>query len=271
MTTTLRGLPAEPIAGHPGAPLLTRAPGIARITLNRPAQHNRMDPADIDAMLPLLERLAAEAAPGGGDAPLRALVITGSGERTFSSGYTLQAIVTELDDRFERMLDAIETLPFVTIAALNGGVYGGATDLALACDIRIGIPELRMFMPAAKFGLHYYPGGLRRYVARLGLPAATKLMLTAMTIETEEMLRIGFLTEVVARDALEDRVDAYLAQIAQTEPVVVGRMKRHLQALAQRAADEPEAVALQASMARAAAESLRSPALKARLDALLER
>ena len=71
--------------------------------------------------------------------------------------------------------------------------------------------------------------------------------------------------------SLEDRVDAYLAQIAQTEPVVVGRMKRHLQALAQRAADEPEAVALQASMARAAAESLRSPALKARLDALLER
>ena len=271
MTTPFRGLPAEPIADHPGAPLLQRAPGIARITLNRPAEHNRMDPADIDAMLPLLERLAAEAAPGGGDAPLRALVITGAGERTFSSGYTLQAIVTELDDRFERMLDAIETLPFVTIAALNGSVYGGATDLALACDLRIGIPGLKMFMPAAKFGLHYYPGGLRRYVARLGLPAATKLMLTGMTIETEEMLRIGFLTEVVAREALDARVDAYLEQIAETEPVVVAQMKGHLQALAQRAADEPEAVALQDSMARATAQSLRSQALKDRLATRLKR
>lgn len=271
MTRLLHGLPAEPIAAHAGAPLLTQAAGFAQITLNRPAEHNRIDPADIDALLPLLARLAAQTAPGGGAAPLRALVITGTGERTFSSGYTLQAIVTELDDRFERMLDALETLPCLTIAALNGSVYGGATDLALACDIRIGTPGLKMFMPAAKFGLHYYPGGLRRYVTRLGLPTATRLMLTAMTLETEEMLRVGFLSEVVDRSALEDRVEAYLAQTTLTEPLVVGQMKRHLQALAQRAADEPEARALHASMAQATADSLRSPALKARLEALLKR
>jgi enoyl-CoA hydratase/carnithine racemase len=271
MTSLPGGVAAEPIADHPGAPLFACGGGFAQLTLNRPAEHNRIDPADIDALLPLLARLADQAAPAGGDTPLRALVITGSGERTFSSGYTLQAIVTELDDRFERMLDALETLPVLTIAALNGSVYGGATDLALCCDIRLGTPGLKMFMPAARFGLHYYPGGLRRYVTRLGLPAATKLMLTAMTIETEEMLRIGFLSEVVARSALTERVEAYLAQAAQTEPLVVGQMKRHLQALAERAADAPEAVALQASMARATAQSLRSPALKARLDALLRR
>ena len=65
-----------------------------------------------------------------------------------------------------------------TICALNGGVYGGSTDMALSCDFRIGVEGITMFMPAARLGLHYYAGGMRRYVARLGLGAAKKLFLT---------------------------------------------------------------------------------------------
>lgn len=261
MSRRFDDIPATPIAGHPGAPLLQRAGNVVRITLNRPAEHNRIDPADVDALLPLLA--------GMHQSPPRALVLAGTGERTFSSGYTLSAIVEELDSRFERMLDLVETLPCPTIAAIGGGVYGGATDLALCCDLRIGVPGIRMFVPAARFGLHYYPGGLRRYVTRLGLSAASRLMLTATTIDADEMLRIGFLGEIVERAALEDRIEARLAEIDQTEPKVVAQMKAHLIALAQRRADEPEAIALQASMARATEESLRSPELRARLAARL--
>jgi enoyl-CoA hydratase/carnithine racemase len=263
MTRRFDQIPPTPIAGHDGAPLLQRADGFARITLNRPAEHNRLDPADVDALLALFAEMR--------EAPPRALVIAGRGERTFSSGYTLHAIVDELDSRFERMLDALETLPCTTIAALGGSVYGGATDLALCCDLRIGVPGIRMFMPAARFGLHYYPGGLRRYVARLGLSAASRLMLTAMTIEADEMLRIGFLGELVARESLEDRVEACLDAIALTEPKVVAQMKAHLLALARRRADEPEAIELEESMARASAESLRSPELQARLEERLRK
>ena len=261
--------PAQPIAAHAGAPMLERAGPFLRVTLNRPEQHNRLDPADIDALSALLAQIArdAETRPQA----VRALVITGTGEKTFSSGYTLQAILDELDARFERMLDALEALPVPTIAAFNGSVYGGATDLALCCDIRIGIPGIRMFMPAAKFGLHYYPGGLRRYVSRLGLPAATKLMLTATTIETEEMLRVGFLTEVVERASLESCVDGYLDHVAGTEPVVVAQMKRHLRALAGAGDAGSGAQALQASMEAAYAASLRSDELQRRLRDLLRR
>ena len=129
--------PASPadeiaLAPHPGAPRIRIHEGIAQLRLDRLAEHNRLDPADIDAMTLWFAQLAA-------DPTIRALVITGTGERTFSSGYTLDAILSELDDRLERMLDALEALPFVTIAALNGSVYGGATDLALACDLRIGM------------------------------------------------------------------------------------------------------------------------------------
>lgn len=269
MSARFEGAERQPLAGHEGAPLIERAGAFLRITLNRPQEHNRLDPADIDALAALFARIATNAAADPG--AVRALVITGAGEKTFSSGFTLHAILDELDARFERMLDALETLPIPTIAAFNGSVYGGATDLALCCDIRIGTPELKMFMPAAKFGLHYYPGGLRRYVTRLGLPAASKLMLTAMTIHTDEMLRIGFLTEAVERAALEACVDGYLDHIARTEPVVVARMKHHLQALAQAHLGDAAMRELFASMEQACATSLRSDELRRRLGALLAR
>ncbi len=263
MADRFAGIVAEPLAAHAGAPLVQRAGDLLRLTLNRPAEHNRLDPADVDALLALFERLAAEGRT-------RAMVITGTGDKTFSSGYTLQAIVDELDARFERMLDVLEALPFPTIAALNGSVYGGATDLALCCDFRIGSPGLKMFMPAAKFGLHYYPGGLRRYLTRLGLPAASKLMLTAMTIESDEMLRIGFLTDLVPRDALCTRVDAYLEHVSRTAPGVVAQMKRHLNAMAQAGLDSDAGRATMASMADAYRQSLASEELRGRLARLLD-
>ena len=69
-----------------------------------------------------------------------------------------------------------------TICRLNGGVYGGSTDLALACDFRIGVDTAEMFMPAARLGLHYYKSGIERYVTRLGVDNAKKLFLTAQKI-----------------------------------------------------------------------------------------
>lgn len=248
----------RPLAEHTGAPLISRTGEVWRIVLNRPEQHNRLDPADVTALLALFEDEVPAAAP-------RALVITGAGHTTFSSGYTLEAISTELDSRFERMLDALEHLPCVTIAALNGSVYGGATDLALCCDVRLGQPGMRMFMPAARFGLHYYPGGLRRYVSRLGLPAATRLMLTAITVDHDELLRIGFLSERTEANMLDDAVERHLQAVLRTEPLVVAQMKRHLQALA--APHDP--AELEARMRAAYEQSLGSAELKRRLDALM--
>ncbi len=252
-----KGVPINPVASHEGAPLFGRAGGIMLIQLNRPEQHNRLDPADVDGLQVLLDKLAT-------DRSIRALVITGSGDRTFSSGYTLQAIASELDKRFERMLDSLESLPQVTLVAFNGSVYGGATDLALCCDLRLGVPGMRMFMPAARFAMHYYPGGLRRYVNKLGLSAASKLFLTGMTIESEEMLRIGFLSELVAREALSHRTEEYLAAIELTDAAVVGMMKTHLRQVAERTVDYT-------NLEQVYQSSLASDELKNRLGAMLKR
>lgn len=239
------------------APGLTLDGAVATITLRRPRQHNRIAPEDSDVIRQYLTQL--EATPG-----LRLLILTGTGEKTFSSGYTLSAIREQLDSRFEDMLDHIERFALPTLCVLNGSVYGGATDLALCCDFRIGLHGSRMLMPASRIGLHYYPGGLRRYVTVLGLATAKKLFLTAQTIGDQEMLRIGFLNDLVAADELAVTVRAYVDGILACESKVIATMKVDLMAMADGSADE---IILRTHYA----ESLKSPELAARLDAMNKR
>lgn len=212
-------------------PTLEIVDSLATITLRRPGEHNRIDPDDPAVLLHHLEKV-------GADPSVRLLVLTGEGEKTFCSGYTLAQIGARLDRSFEDMLDAMESLGIPTLCALNGSAYGGGTDLALACDFRIGVRGCRLFMPAARFGLHYYPGGLRRFVTRLGCSAAKKILLTGMTIESEELLRNGFLTELVERSELQPRLAIYRDDIARCDAQAVGSMKRHINAIAAGAWDE---------------------------------
>ncbi len=143
------------------------------------------------------------------------LVLTGTG-RAFSAGYDLNSVAERAvsaneqqsaGSAFEVVVNRLEDLGVPTICRLNGGVYGGSTDLALACDFRIGVDTAEMFMPAARLGLHYYRSGIKRYVTRLGVDNAKKLFLTAQKISAPEMLRIGYLTAMVPEETLDEEVD----------------------------------------------------------------
>lgn len=214
-------------------PLLSIEGARATIRLNRPAVHNRIEPADLLMLGQHLTAIEAEPA-------IRVLVLTGTG-KSFSSGYHLgdmaerpQAEVTARADApsFEGVADQLERLRVPTICRLNGGVYGGSTDLALCCDFRIGVETAEMFMPAARLGLHYYPSGMVRYVSRLGLNAAKKLFLTAEKIGAAEMLAIGYLTEMVPAGELDARVDALADRLAAMAPLAVQGVKRSLNEIA---------------------------------------
>lgn len=207
------------------APTLEIAGGTATITLRRPEQHNRIDPDDPAILLRHIADIRATPS-------VRLLVLTAEGEKTFCSGYTLGQIGTRLDRSLEDMLDALESLDVPTLCALNGSAYGGGTDLALACDFRVGVRGCKLFMPAARFGLHYYPGGLRRFVTRLGCSAAKKIFLTGMTLDSEELLRTGFLTELVERGELQPRIAAYQDNIGRCDAQAVRSMKHHINAIA---------------------------------------
>lgn len=239
------------------SPTLDVSGPVATITLRRPHHHNRIDPDDPAVLLRHLEAVRS-------DTSIRLLVITGEGERTFCSGYTLARIGTHLDRSLEDMLDAVESLAIPTLCAMNGSAYGGGTDLALACDFRIGVRGCKLFMPAARFGLHYYPGGLRRFVSRLGPTTAKKIFLTSMTLECEELLRVGFLTDLVERADLPARITAYRDGLSRCAPHAVSSMKLHIDAIA--AGDWTE------EMGRAAyGASLESPETAQRLAELVAR
>ena len=192
---------------------------------------------------------------------LRVVVITGSGPKTFSSGYTIAAILKELDSSFETLLDRLEKFSLPTICALNGSAYGGGTDLAICCDFRIGVSGSRMFIPAARFGLHYYPGGIRRFTRQLGPSAAKKIFLTCLPIHDEEMLRIGFLNELVNASELQSTVDRYVLALCESEKSVTQSMKRHIDNLSNGNSDASIGV-------NEYKKSLQSPELAGRLAAL---
>jgi enoyl-CoA hydratase/carnithine racemase len=218
-----------------GVPTLAIAGPRATITLNRPRQRNRIEPADLAELVRLAD--AVDANPD-----LRVLVITGQGP-AFSAGAHLgamtdreaQAQARGLD--FGDMVTRLERLRVPTIARLQGGVYGGATDLALSCDFRIGHTGIEMFMPAGRLGVHYYESGLRRYVSRLGLNTAKRMFLTAEKFGAEELLRVGYLTHLVAPEGLDAAVDALADRIAEMAPLAVQGMKQALNEIGHGALD----------------------------------
>jgi enoyl-CoA hydratase len=214
----------------------------ATIRLNRPKHLNRLQADDLDVLLDLFDRIEADAA-------VRVVVLTGTG-RAFSAGYDLNSVaeravsaVEQLSagSAFEMMVNRLEDLGVPTICRLNGGVYGGSTDLALACDFRIGVDTCEMFMPAARLGLHYYRSGIARYVTRLGVDNAKRLFLTAERISAAEMLRIGYLTAVVPAEALDEEVDRLAALLAGNAPAAMRGMKRTINEFARGKLDEEAA------------------------------
>jgi enoyl-CoA hydratase/carnithine racemase len=172
-------------------------------------------------------------------------VLTGTG-KSFCSGYHLGDLSERPDAEvtgdgsglsFEAVATQLENLRVPTICRLNGGVYGGATDLALCCDFRIGVASAEMFMPAARLGLHYYPSGMLRYVSRLGLNAAKRLFLTAARLQAPEMLAIGYLTQMTDAEGLDAAVDALADQLAGLAPLAVQGVKRSLNEIARQEFD----------------------------------
>ena len=234
--------------------------GIAKITFNRPQARNAM-------LFSMYERMAEICTAANDDRSIKAIILTGAGDKAFASGTDISQFrefktaqdALDYEARIDRVLTALETCRVPTIAAIAGACTGGGAGIAACCDLRIGVTTSRMFMPAARFGLHYYQDGLRRYVGRLGDTAARKLLLTGCTIGAEEMLRIGFLSELVAPEQLDATVARHVEQLVACEPGAVAAMKQSLNQLA--AVDE---AVLRAIEGRYLA-SLGSPALRARL------
>jgi enoyl-CoA hydratase len=224
-------------------PSLDLAHPVSTVVLRRPENANRLEPDDLSAILTHIDAVNRD--PG-----VVVLQIRGEGKH-FCSGYDIASLATQAGNPvgFEKMVDAVELARPITIAVIHGGAFGGGTDLALACDFRIGAPDAEMFMPAARLGLHYYRSGLERYVTRLGLDTSKRLFLTGARLDAKAMRECGFLTELAAAGELDPAVERLTATLIAMAPIALLGMKKHLNRIARGVLDVEE---LHADIARAA-------------------
>lgn len=213
-------------------PILLIDGHVATVRLNRPEHRNRLEPNDLQVLMAHFACLEQ-------NSDVRVVVLTantqGQSRPVFCAGYDIRGFDQAHGENvaFETVVDALENLRPVTVCALNGSVYGGATDLALACDFRIGLQDLQFRMPAVALGLHYYPSGLRRYVARLGVAATKLAFLTARPWTAEQLRDAGGLDLLVSADDFQTQLSALVRDVASLAPLALESTKQTINEIAQ--------------------------------------
>lgn len=230
----------EPAISRDCAPQLCVQGPVATVTLHRPEKMNRITQADVSVLAGHCDAIDA-------NPDIRVVVLTadttGQTRPVFSAGYDVLGFdAPEHDPRaFERMVDRIEALRPVVLGALSGSVYGGATDLALACDLRVALKGTQFRMPACALGLHYYPSGLRRFVETLGLAGAQQAFLTAQPLPMETLQRWGAVMSVHSSEDWASEIRVLAQALAALAPLAVQATKQSLREIA-RGTHNPDAL-----------------------------
>lgn len=214
-----------------GPVLFERRHHVAVVTVNRPEVRNALN---ADAIAQLGERLREAES----DAWIRAVVLTGSGDKAFIAGADIRELAartlhTELGARARLMRDAcslLETMGKPTIAAINGAAAGGGCELALACDIRLISSAAKIGLPEINLGIFPGGGGTQRLLRLCGRGVAAELIMTGRLVTADEALRVGLVNRVVEPEALIPAALDLAAEIAAKPPLAVSLVKDALRA-----------------------------------------
>jgi enoyl-CoA hydratase/carnithine racemase len=201
--------------------LVDQAGAIATVTLNAPP-HNPMGLAMIDRLEALVPRL-------GSDGSVRAIILNGAGERSFSVGANIAEFGTALEKmtledfigQRHRVMDLVENLPKPVVCAIRGACVGGALEIALSCHFRIAAEGARIGLPEIELGVVPAWGGTQRLARTVGRAHALDLMLRAKKISAEEALRIGLVHAVCKPEALLDEARALAGELSEKPPLAV--------------------------------------------------
>jgi enoyl-CoA hydratase len=209
------------------------ADGIGRLTFNRPAQRNALTWAMYDGLVDTIERVDADPA-------MRALIITGAGEKAFAAGtdisqfrdFETPADSIGYEARIDSVLTRLESCRVPTIAAIAGACIGGGAAIAACCDLRIAATGARFGFPIAKtLGNCLSMANLARLSALIGAARVKDIILTARLVDADEAHRIGLVSEIVAPDALSDRAQALAQTVASLAPLTLRSTKTALRRL----------------------------------------
>ncbi len=208
--------------------------GIGFVTLNRPQARNALT-------FPMYARLQALCAEVNEDPAIRALVITGAGEKAFAAGTDISQFrefrtaedALAYEHRIDAVLTALESCPKPTIAAIAGACTGGGAGIAAVCDIRLGAANMRYGFPIAKtLGNCLSMANYARLAALLGPARVIELVYSARLIEAEEARAIGLVYEILPdHAALLDRAAALATTLAGHAPLTLRATKEAMRRL----------------------------------------
>lgn len=222
--------------------------GVAIVTVNRPKALNALNSRTIAELDQAFAAVAAQA-----PREVRALVLTGAGEKAFVAGADISEMngLTPAEGRAfaeagQRTFARLEALPIPTIAAVNGFALGGGSELALACDLVYASERARFGQPEVNLGLVPAWGGTQRLARKVGPMAALEIVLTGDLYDAARAKELGLCLEVLPPEKLLDHALGKARTIASRGPLAVAASKRILRAgadagLAQGLALEAEA------------------------------
>lgn len=188
--------------------------------MDRPDRRNAFDDEMIDEFV---ERVG-----GISSATTRCAIITGKGSSAFCAGYDVSCIDPDQpddtplpDQRFERVIDALQSLPFPVVCALNGNAFGGGFDMAIACDYIVASRDSSLAMTPCRLGLVYSHTGISRFAKRIGSRLTRRLFLSASPISAEEAHRLGIVDELADPADLMDAASRIAGEISANAPLAV--------------------------------------------------
>jgi enoyl-CoA hydratase len=197
------------------------ADAVATITLNRPAVHNAMNETMRRELTRCFDALST-------DDTVRAIVVTGAGERAFSAGADIREFVVPLvpvqfreQRRRVDFRQAMDRCAQPIIAAMNGFAFGGGLELALACDIRVAAADVQMGLTEVNLAIIPGGGGTQRLPRLVGRGKALEMILTGARIPADEALRIGLVERVVPTGEALKAATELARAIAAKAPVAV--------------------------------------------------
>ena len=201
---------------------------LAVLTISREKALNALNAAVLAGLYATLTALEANAA-------VRAVIITGAGEKAFVAGADISGMTAlgPLEARAfaeagHRVGDLIAAMTKPVIAAVNGFALGGGCELMLACDFAYASDKARFGQPEVNLGLIPGFGGTQRLLRRVGAARAAELVMTGDMISAEEALRIGLVNAVVPAAELMPRAKAQALKIAGKAPLAIASAKRAL-------------------------------------------
>ena len=244
---------------------MTRQGEVATVTISRPRALNALDADTLRSLRECMQNLAMD--------PPRVVVLDSAGDRVFVAGADIASMSTMTPEEAREFtllghaaFDAIERLPSIVLAVVQGAALGGGCELALACDLVIASEKARFGQPETNLGLIPGFGGCSRLLRRVGVAAARELVYTGRLVDAAEARTLGLVNRIVAPESLREEADAWAAELATRPPLACARAK-----VAMAAAETSDARSAQAVEVEAFAGLFGAADTREGLEAFLEK